>query len=75
MNDDIKKIAEDFNKTILERVNDLLEMDANNYTNLGSDSTKTEILDVKKKSRIIYRAIKDIDVETGKLLMHHQDGY
>ena len=72
---EIKRIAEDYNKTIIERVNQLLEMDATLYTNLGSDSTKADKLDVKKKSRIIYRAIKDLDLETGKLLLQHQDGY
>lgn len=72
---EIKKIAEDYNKTIIERINQLLEMDATLYTNLGSDSTKADKLDVKKKSRMIYRAIKDLDLETGKLLLQHQDGY
>jgi len=72
---EIKRIAEDYNKTIIERINQLLEMDATLYTNLGSDSTKSEKLDVKKKSRMIYRAIKDLDLETGKLLLQHQDGY
>ena len=72
---EIKRIAEDYNKTIIERVNELLEIDATNYTNLGSDSTKDEKLDVKKKSRMIYKAIKDLDLETGKLLLQHQDGY
>ena len=72
---EIKRIAEDYNKTIIERVNQLLEIDATMYTNLGSDSTKAEKLDVKKKSRIIYKSIKDLDLETGKLLLQHQDGY
>lgn len=72
---EIKRIAEDYNKTIIERINQLLEMDATLYTNLGSDSTKADKLDVKKNSRMIYRAIKDLDLETGKLLLQHQDGY
>ena len=72
---EIKRIAEEYNKTIIERINQLLEMDATLYTNLGSDSTKAEKLDVKKKSRMIYKAIKDLDIETGKLLLQHQDGY
>lgn len=72
---EIKRIAEDYNKTVIERLNELLEIDATNYTNLGSDSTKAEKLDVKKKSRMIYKAIKDLDLETGKLLLQHQDGY
>ena len=72
---EIKRIAEEYNKTVIERINQLLEMDATLYTNLGSDSTKAEKLDVKKKSRMIYKAIKDLDLETGKLLLQHQDGY
>jgi len=75
MKEEIYKIAEDYQKTVIERINQLLEMDAIMYTNLGSDSTKAEKLEVKKNSRIIYKAIKDLDLETGKLLLQHQDGY
>lgn len=75
MKEEIYKIAEDYQKTVIERINQLLEMDATMYTNLGSDSTKTDKLEVKKNSRIIYKAIKDLDLETGKLLLQHQDGY
>jgi hypothetical protein len=75
MREEILRIAEDYQKTVVERINQLLELDAIMYTNLGSDSTKAEKLEVKKNSRIIYRAIKDLDFETGKLLLQHQDGY
>lgn len=75
MREDILRIAEDYQKTVVERINQLLELDAIMYTNLGSDSTKAEKLEVKKNSRIIYRAIKDLDFDTGKLLLQHQDGY
>ena len=75
MKEEIYKIAEDYQKTVIERINQLLEMDAIMYTNLGSDSTKAEKQEVKKNSRIIYKAIKDLDLETGKLLLQHQDGY
>ena len=75
MREEILRIAEDYQKTVVERINQLLELDATMYTNLGSDSTKAEKLEVKKNSRIIYRAIKDLDLETGKLLLQHQDGY
>lgn len=75
MKEEILRIAEDYQKTIVERINKLLELDAIMYTNLGSDSTKAEKLEVKKNSRMIYRAIKDLDLETGKLLLQHQDGY
>ncbi len=75
MKEEILRIAEDYQKTVVERINQLLELDAIMYTNLGSDSTKAEKQEVKKNSRIIYRAIKDLDFETGKLLLQHQDGY
>jgi len=75
MREEILRIAEDYQKTVVERINQLLELDATMYTNLGSDSTKAEKLEVKKNSRIIYRAIRDLDLETGKLLLQHQDGY
>lgn len=75
MREEILRIAEDYQKTVVERINQLLEIDAIMYTNLGSDSTKAEKQEVKKNSRIIYRAIKDLDFETGKLLLQHQDGY
>jgi len=75
MREEILRIAEDYQKTVIERINQLLEIDATMYTNLGSDSTKADKQEVKKNSRIIYRAIKDLDFETGKLLLQHQDGY
>ena len=75
MREEVLRIAEDYQKTVIERINQLLEIDATMYTNLGSDSTKAEKQEVKKNSRIIYRAIRDLDIETGKLLLQHQDGY
>lgn len=52
-----------FNKEHSERwkYNELLELDANLYTNLGTDSTKTERNGVKKISRKIYQAIKSLN--------------
>ena len=75
MREEILRIAEDYQKTVVERINQLLEIDATMYTNLGLDSTKAEKQEVKKNSRIIYRAIRDLDLDTGKLLLQHQDGY
>lgn len=75
MKEKVLRIAEDFNKSIKERIDELLRMDADMYTNLGSDSTKADKEQVKKNSRLIYRAIKDLDDATGKLLLQHQDGY
>jgi hypothetical protein len=73
--EEILRIAEDYQKTVRDRIDQLLFEDANMYTNLGSDSTKADKEEVKKNSRAIYRAIKDLDESTGKLLLQHQDGY
>lgn len=48
MKEEILKIAEAYQKTVKERIDELLRMDANQYTNLGSDSTKAEKAEVKK---------------------------
>mgnify|MGYP000571777213 CR=1 FL=1 len=71
--EEIKRIAEAYQKTVQERIDLLLEMDANQYTNLGSDSSKTEKAEVKKNSKVIYKAIKELDEHTGKLLLEHLD--
>ncbi len=55
------------------RVDKLLYMDAVQYQNLGQDSTKTEKAEVKKRSRVIYRAISKINPTLGKSLLLHQD--
>jgi Na+-translocating ferredoxin:NAD+ oxidoreductase RnfG subunit len=73
MKEEILKIAEAYQKTVKERIDQLLEMDATQYTNLGSDSTKAEKAEVKKNSKVIYKAIKDLDEYTGKLLLEHLD--
>lgn len=73
--EEILRIASDYQKTALERIDQLLKEDANSYTNLGINSTKTEKEEVKRNSRAIYRAIKDLDEPTGKLLLQDQDGY
>ena len=39
------------------------------YTNLGKDSTKKEVEETKRKSKIIYRAITKIDKKIGKSLI------
>ncbi|MGB2525709.1 hypothetical protein [Flagellimonas sp. SN16] len=56
------------------KVDSLLEMDAVNYTNLGTDSTKKERETVKKTSRKIYNAIKGIDWQLGCSLLYAMDG-
>ena len=62
-------------KTIKKRVkiDRLLEIDANQYTCLGVDSTKSEKDEVKKNSRYIYRAISKLNKELGTKFLQFQD--
>ena len=73
----IRKLAEniikDFNISIKDRVDAVLELDAISYQNLGTDSTKTEKNKVKSDSKYLYRLIKGIDEQTGKLLIKEID--
>ena len=55
-----------------KKVDALLEIDANAYTNLGTDRTKTESEQTRRDSRFIYRAIKSIDEELGHKLLVNQ---
>lgn len=68
-----EQIAKDFNKTIQERTNALLKMDCNQYTNLGSDSNKTEKKEVKANSKFIYKQIKGFNEKDGELLLSSFD--
>lgn len=68
-----EKIAKDFALSVKQRTDLLLELDANQYTNLGIDSTKTEKTKVKADSKYIYKNIKGIDEVTGKMLLNHMD--
>jgi hypothetical protein len=77
MKEDIKVKAEnyarDFALSIQERTDKLLKLDCNMYTNLGSDSSKAERLEVKKNSKFIYKQIKGIDEVSGNLLLKSLD--
>ena len=44
-----EQYARDFALSIQERTDKLLKLDCTQYTNLGSDSTKSEKTEVKKK--------------------------
>lgn len=54
------------------KIDALLEIDATAYTNLGTDSTKTQVENTRRDSRFIYRAIKSIDETLGKELLVNQ---
>lgn len=69
----IEKILGYKTYTPKKKVDSLLEMDAILYTNLGTDSTKTERNEVKKTSRKIYNAIKKVDWQLGCSLLYAMD--
>ena len=52
-----------------ERIDLLLEIDADNESELGKNSTSEERKKVKRNSLNIYRAIKKIDKVEGELLL------
>ncbi len=56
-----------------KKIDAMLEIDCNIYTNLGIDSLKKDRDLAKKNSRFIYRAIKSIDNNLGNLLYKSRD--
>ena len=54
-----------------EKTDKLLEIDAIQYTNLGTDSTTQEKETVKENSLYIYETIKKIDLRLGKTLLYN----
>lgn len=60
-------------KTEKEKMDALLEFDTMLYTQLGIESSIKDKKETKKKSRIIYRAIKSFNKEIGDSLLQHMD--
>tara|TARA_R100000951_G_scaffold72162_1_gene60866 strand:- start:2 stop:238 length:237 start_codon:yes stop_codon:yes gene_type:complete len=77
MNKDLKQLAQEiainFQKSIKQRTDELLKLDCEMYTNLGTDSTKEERQEVKKNSKHIYNCIRGINEEVGKVLTEYID--
>jgi len=69
----IDKILSYKTYTDRKKIDTLLDMDADLYCNMGKETSKTERLEAKKKSRIIYRAIKSVCNDTGNLFLQHMD--
>jgi hypothetical protein len=67
--EDVEKIVGFSTWSLKKKIDTLLWMDCIMYTNLGTDSTKTERLETKRKSLSIYRAIKKLDEPTGRALL------
>lgn len=69
----IEQILSNNSWTEKQKKDELYRIDCKMYTNLGTDSTKAERSDVKKKSRIIYRAIQKINHHEGTQLLQAID--
>jgi hypothetical protein len=70
---DIDKIAEFSSWTARQRIDELLRIDCRMYANLGSDSTKKEVLEVKVISKKIYKLIKKINPKIGTTFLTAMD--
>jgi hypothetical protein len=73
MQDRIDKILAYKTVSDKEKIDRLLFMDADQYTNLGIESTKTAKENTKKNSRRIYRAIKTINDDMGSRFLRLMD--
>ena len=70
--DDINKILSYTSWKDKKKIDTLLQIDADLYTNLGKESSKTQIENVKRASKKIYMAIKKVDEYQGRLLLREQ---
>ena len=73
MQDKIDKILAYKTVSDKEKIDRLLFMDADQYTNLGIESTKTAKENTKKNSRRIYRAIKTMNEDMGSRFLRLMD--
>lgn len=73
MQDKIDKILAYKTVSDKEKIDRLLFMDADQYTNLGIESTKTAKENTKRNSRRIYRAIKTINDDMGSRFLRLMD--
>tara|TARA_R100000935_G_scaffold21319_2_gene39742 strand:+ start:1831 stop:2061 length:231 start_codon:yes stop_codon:yes gene_type:complete len=70
---DIEKIIEFKSWTDYKKIDELFRIDCYMYTNLGKESTRKEVDDTKRKSKIIYKTISKIDPKIGKGLISTMD--
>lgn len=68
--EDVDKVVNFSSWNDNKKIHELFRIDSYMYANLGTDSTKREKDDVRRKSRYIYRAIKSINHAIGQELMY-----
>ena len=71
LDNQIKKVLSYKTWSVKKKVDSLLKMDHEMYMELGLDSTKKEVLETKKRSRRIYRAIMQVSPKYGYTLEAH----
>ena len=71
LDNQIKKVLSYKTWSVKKKVDSLLKMDHEMYMELGLDSTKKEVLETKKRSRRIYRAIMQVSPKDGYTLEAH----
>tara|TARA_Y100000996_G_C22364867_1_gene578461 strand:+ start:262 stop:513 length:252 start_codon:yes stop_codon:yes gene_type:complete len=67
----IKKVLSYKTWSVKKKVDSLLKLDHEMYMELGIDSSKKEVLETKKRSRKIYRAIMQVSPKDGYTLEAH----
>tara|TARA_S200002703_G_scaffold155144_1_gene158920 strand:+ start:310 stop:546 length:237 start_codon:yes stop_codon:yes gene_type:complete len=77
MSESVKQLAQEiainFQKSIKERVDELLELDCDQYCNMGTDTGLEERIEVKENSKHIYNCIKGINEPIGSSLLDFMD--
>lgn len=71
--EDIQKFMEFKTWNDKQKIDKLLEIDCSLYAHLGTDSTRSEKDEVKRRSIEIYRTIKTIDKKLGDEFLYTMD--
>lgn len=68
-----EKIAKDFQLSVKDRTDAILELDCTSYTLLGTDSDPAEKKKVKSDSKYLYKLIAGFNQDDGNLLLKSMD--
>ncbi len=71
--DDVEKILNFSSWSEKKKVDTLFHIDCVMYCNLGTDSSSFERKEVYRKSKKIYRAIRQFNPSLGKMLLGNMD--
>lgn len=71
--DQVEELITDTNLTNVGKIDRLLHLDCQMYTNLNINSTQEDRDYIKQQSRIIYEKIKEINPNLGESLLKAMD--